>query len=61
MGFVEIELIVEVCGISDFLGDRGVANPIFEGLFETIIYASTLTIMAMKPRPHKIHQRSIPV
>ena len=35
MGFVEIELIVEVCGISDFFGDRGVANLIFEGLFET--------------------------
>ena len=45
MGFVEIELIVEVCGIRDFLGDgnegkkppvdKGVAILIFEGLFET--------------------------
>ena len=46
MGFVEIELIVvEVCGFRNFLGDgnegkklpvdKGVANLIFEGLFET--------------------------
>jgi hypothetical protein len=28
--------------------------------YETIIYALTLTITAMKLRRHKIHQRSIP-
>ena len=28
-------IVVEVCGIRDFLGDKGVANLIFEGLFET--------------------------